>query len=166
MPRIRVRGEDLRAFGDVLPQLEFVRISGMTHVRTSPYYLQSNGKIERRHKSLKRECIRPGTPLSLEDARRLVGGYAEHQQRAFEQRHRIHHAEGHARRASAGEFGQQRQEVRTRVSLRSVAHSRGTQVCTLIPEHSDCRELRAVVVSHRLLAQYVEHRLQRTGRLQ
>ena len=24
------------------------------------------------------ECIRPGTPLSLEDARRLVAGYIEH----------------------------------------------------------------------------------------
>jgi putative transposase len=38
---------------------EFIRISGMTHVRTSPYYPQSNGKIERWHKSLKGECIRP-----------------------------------------------------------------------------------------------------------
>ena len=26
---------------------EFIRVSGMTHVRTSPYYPQSNGKIER-----------------------------------------------------------------------------------------------------------------------
>ena len=50
----------------------------MTHVRTSPYYPPSNGKIERWHKSLKGECIRPGTPLSLEDARRLVEGYVEH----------------------------------------------------------------------------------------
>ena len=57
---------------------EFIRISGMTHVRTSPYYPQSNGKIERWHKSLKGECIRPGTPLSLDDARRLVEGYVEH----------------------------------------------------------------------------------------
>jgi hypothetical protein len=57
---------------------EFIRISGMTHVRTSPYYPQSNGKIERWHKSLKAECIRPGAPLSLEDARRLVKGYVEH----------------------------------------------------------------------------------------
>jgi len=32
---------------------EFIRVSGMTHVRTSPYYPQSNGKIERWHKSLK-----------------------------------------------------------------------------------------------------------------
>ena len=57
---------------------EFIRISGMTHVRTSPYYPQSNGKIERWHKSLKGECIRPGTPLSLEDAWRLVEVYVEH----------------------------------------------------------------------------------------
>jgi len=40
-------------------------------------YLE-NGKIERWHKSLKGECMRPGTPLSLEDARRLVDGYVEH----------------------------------------------------------------------------------------
>src|SRR5207245_10631949 len=52
-------------------------ISGMTDVRTSPYYPQSNGKIERWHKSLKGECIRPGTPLLLEDARRLVECYVE-----------------------------------------------------------------------------------------
>ena len=31
-----------------------------------------------RHKSLKGECIRPGTPLSLNDARRLVQGYVGH----------------------------------------------------------------------------------------
>jgi len=57
---------------------EFIRISGMTHVRTSLHCPQSNGKIERWPESLKRECIRPGTPLSLEDARRLVEGYVEH----------------------------------------------------------------------------------------
>jgi transposase InsO family protein len=57
---------------------EFIRISGMTHVRTSPYYPQSNGKIECWHKSLKSECIRPGTPLSLGDALRLVEGYVEY----------------------------------------------------------------------------------------
>jgi putative transposase len=50
----------------------------MTHVRTSPFYPQSNGKIERWHKSLKSECIRPRTPLSLEDARRLVEGYVDY----------------------------------------------------------------------------------------
>jgi transposase InsO family protein len=57
---------------------EFIRVCGMTHVRTSPYYPQSNGKIERWHQLLKQECIRPGSPLSLQDARRLVAGYVEH----------------------------------------------------------------------------------------
>jgi transposase InsO family protein len=56
---------------------EFVRVSGMTHVRTSPCYPQSNGPIERWHKSLKKECTRRGTPLSLEDARRPVHGYVD-----------------------------------------------------------------------------------------
>jgi hypothetical protein len=50
----------------------------MTHVRTPPYYAQSNGKIERWHKSLKGECIRQGTLLSLDDARRSAEGYVEH----------------------------------------------------------------------------------------
>lgn len=57
---------------------EFIRLSGMTHVRTSPHYPQSNGKLERFHKTLKGECIRPKTPLSLDDARRLVAEYVEH----------------------------------------------------------------------------------------
>ena len=57
---------------------EYIRIVGMTHVRTSPYYPQSNGKIERWHGTLKRECIRPGVLLSLEDARRVVGDYIHH----------------------------------------------------------------------------------------
>ena len=47
----------------------------MTHVKTSPYYPQSNGKIERFHKTIKQECIRPKTPLTLEDAQRVVGQY-------------------------------------------------------------------------------------------
>jgi transposase InsO family protein len=54
---------------------EFIRIAGMTHVKTSPYYPQSNGKIERYHRTIKGDCIRPGTPTSLEDARRLVARY-------------------------------------------------------------------------------------------
>jgi transposase InsO family protein len=57
---------------------EFIRLCGMTHVRTSPYYPQSNGKIERWHRILKEECIRPGTPLTLEDARRIVAKFVEY----------------------------------------------------------------------------------------
>ncbi len=50
----------------------FIRLAGMTHVRTSPYYPQSNGKIERWNQTLKVTTIRPCTPDSLEEARRLV----------------------------------------------------------------------------------------------
>jgi transposase InsO family protein len=57
---------------------EFIRISGMTHVRTSPYYPQSNGKLERYHKTIKGTCIRVQTPLSLEDARRIVADFVGH----------------------------------------------------------------------------------------
>jgi len=54
---------------------EFIRVAGMTHVRTSPYYPQSNGKIERWHRTIKSECIRPGVLLSLGDAREVVEKY-------------------------------------------------------------------------------------------
>jgi putative transposase len=57
---------------------EFIRIMGMTHVRTSPYYPQSNGKLERFHKTIKGECIRVLVPLSLDDARRIVSDYVVH----------------------------------------------------------------------------------------
>jgi transposase InsO family protein len=57
---------------------EFIRVTGMSHVKTSPYYPQSNGKIERWHKTLKGDCIRVKVPLSLDDARRIVSDYVEH----------------------------------------------------------------------------------------
>ena len=69
---------------------EFIRIAGLTHVRTSPYYPQSNGKIERWQKSLKAECIRPGVPLNLQDARRLITGFVDHYNTV-----RLHSAIGH-----------------------------------------------------------------------
>ena len=57
---------------------EFVRLCGMTHVRTSPYYPQSNGKLERWHKSIKVECIRPACPADVDEARCLVANYVAH----------------------------------------------------------------------------------------
>jgi len=57
---------------------EFIRIAGMTHVKTSPYYPQSNGKMERWFKTLKGDCIRVQVPLSLDDARRIVADFVAH----------------------------------------------------------------------------------------
>jgi len=57
---------------------EFIKISGMTHVKTSPYYPQSNGKLERYHRTIKGSCIRVNTPLSLDDCQRLVTDFVNH----------------------------------------------------------------------------------------
>ena len=76
-------GEHPRIITDNGPQFmardfkEFIRLMGLTHVRTSPYYPQSNGKLERWHGSVKRECIRPACPGSLEEASRLVASYVD-----------------------------------------------------------------------------------------
>jgi putative transposase len=94
--REKFPGEHPRIITDNGPQFiakdfkEFIRIAGMTHVRTSPYYPQSNGKLERFHKTLKGECIRVKVPLSLQDARRIVADYVIHYNEA-----RLHSAIGY-----------------------------------------------------------------------
>jgi len=55
----------------------FIRLCGMTHVRTSPYYPQSNGKLERINQTLKVDAIRPNCPDSPEQARQLVGDFVD-----------------------------------------------------------------------------------------
>ena len=57
---------------------EFVRQYGLTHVRTSPYHPQSNGKLERWHGSLKNECIRPSCPATREEAQKRIEKYVNH----------------------------------------------------------------------------------------
>ena len=86
LQRAREKFQDVspRIISDNGPQFtakefkQFIRLCGMTHIKTSPYYPQSNGKMERWHQSLKHECIRPQTPLSLEDARRIVAKYVSY----------------------------------------------------------------------------------------
>lgn len=56
----------------------FLRIFGLSHARTSPYYPQSNGKVERWHGSLKDECIRPASPQTVDEATRRVRDYVQH----------------------------------------------------------------------------------------
>jgi len=81
--RERFPGVQPRIISDNGPQFiardfkEYVRLCGMSHVRTSPFYPQSNGKIEAWHKSLKIECIRPQAPESLDAARIAVERFVE-----------------------------------------------------------------------------------------
>jgi putative transposase len=69
--------------------VDFV-LCGLTQVQTSPYYPQSKGKIERWQRTLKGDCIRTETPLSLEDAQRIVVRYVEYDNNA-----RLHSAIGY-----------------------------------------------------------------------
>lgn len=79
-----LRGRRPRIISDNGPQFVgrdfklFLRQVGMDHVPTSPYYPQSNGKLERYHRTVKTECIRVKTPLTLEEAQHLVSGYVRY----------------------------------------------------------------------------------------
>lgn len=68
----------------------FMRLFGLSHVRTSPYYPQSNGKLERFHGTLKQECIRPACPSTIEQAERRVTSFVDHYNHA-----RLHSAIGY-----------------------------------------------------------------------
>jgi transposase InsO family protein len=57
---------------------EFVREYGLTHVRTSPYYPQSNGKLERWHGSLRSERIRPSCPATKDEAEKRIAKYVDY----------------------------------------------------------------------------------------
>ena len=57
---------------------EFIRLWQTSHVLCSPHYPQSNGKLERFHRTLKEQAIRPKTPLTLQDARRVASEFIDH----------------------------------------------------------------------------------------
>ena len=50
----------------------------MTHVRTAPYYPQSNGKLERFHKTIKGDAIRPKAPSTADEARSIITAFVHH----------------------------------------------------------------------------------------
>lgn len=69
---------------------EFIRVTGMSHVRTSPYYPQSNGKLERYHRTIKGGCIRKHAIETLEEAKELVKGFV-----SYYNQERLHSAIGY-----------------------------------------------------------------------
>ena len=55
----------------------YMRTVGLQHVRTSVMYPQSNGKIERFHRTIHCECLQQKSLINLEDARRQVAEFIE-----------------------------------------------------------------------------------------
>jgi len=51
---------------------EYLRSVGLQHVRTSIAYPQSNGKIERYHRTIHEECLAKKSLLNLDDARKQI----------------------------------------------------------------------------------------------
>lgn len=65
----------------------YLREVGLQHIRTSFNYPQSNGKIERFHRSLEEECVRTKSMINLDDARNQIDKYIAHYNE-----HRLHSA--------------------------------------------------------------------------
>ena len=55
----------------------FIKNAGLQHIRTSVAYPQSNGKIERYHRTINQECLRTKSLVNLEDARKQVSEFVE-----------------------------------------------------------------------------------------
>ncbi len=56
---------------------EYLKFVGLQHIRTSIAYPQSNGKIERYHRTVHEECLMKSSMVSLDDARKQVANYIE-----------------------------------------------------------------------------------------
>jgi len=69
---------------------EYIGHCGLSHVRTSPYYPQSNGKQECMQGLIKQECVGVKRPKNLDEARKKVGEYVEYYNRV-----RLHSAIGY-----------------------------------------------------------------------
>ena len=65
----------------------YLKEVGLQHVKTSPSYPQSNGKIERFHRSLEEECVRTTSMINLDDGRQQLEQYVNHYNN-----HRLHSA--------------------------------------------------------------------------
>ena len=54
---------------------EYLKQMGLQHIRTSIAYPQSNGKIERYHRTINQECLQKRSLVNLEDARKQIADY-------------------------------------------------------------------------------------------
>lgn len=56
----------------------FIKLCGLTHIKTSIAYPQSNGKLERFHRSIGMECLNTKSNISINDARNNIANYIDH----------------------------------------------------------------------------------------
>lgn len=63
----------------------YLKEVGLKHIRTSPSYPQSNGKIERFHRTLEEECLRTKSMINIKDAKMQIDRYVDHYNN-----HRLH----------------------------------------------------------------------------
>ena len=56
----------------------YLRTVELQHIRTSVMYPQSNGKIERFHRTINEECLQRDSKINLEDARNQIAKYIEY----------------------------------------------------------------------------------------
>lgn len=57
---------------------QFIKALELVHIKTSVAYPQSNGKIERFHRSLNSECLNTQPLIDLEQARRTIAQYIDY----------------------------------------------------------------------------------------
>lgn len=57
---------------------EYLKHAGLQHIRTSIAYPQSNGKIERYHRTIHEECLRTKSLIDLDDARKQIAEFIDY----------------------------------------------------------------------------------------
>jgi putative transposase len=57
---------------------EYLKQAGLQDIRTSIAYLQSNGKIERYHRTVHEECLRTRSLIDLDDARKQIAEFIDY----------------------------------------------------------------------------------------
>ena len=57
---------------------EYLKFAGLQHIRTSIAYPQSNGKIERYHRTIHEECLMTKSLIDLDDARKQIAEFIDY----------------------------------------------------------------------------------------
>ena len=56
---------------------EYLRLAGLTHIKTSICYPQSNGKIEKFHGTINQECLTRSSFIDLDDAKKQIQNFID-----------------------------------------------------------------------------------------